>query len=162
MNCQLYSGWREGKRKPGIGPCGEGLVEAAGESIEVWGVRAGGGVGVSDGERYGTPVIDLGKETFGEKAVGVCEGGGNDVRESSFDAGSERVGRRGVSDGVEPTGRVGERGGFCSPVFLSGYFVGRGLLAFALWGGPGGAGRLSVGGEVFGSELGVEGGRGKG
>ena len=63
MNCQLYSGWREGKRKPGIGPCGEGLVEAAGESIEVRGARADGGVGVSDGEGYGASVIDFGELT---------------------------------------------------------------------------------------------------
>jgi len=38
VNCQLYSGWRLGKRKPGIVPDGEGLVEAAGESIKVGGV----------------------------------------------------------------------------------------------------------------------------
>ena len=71
MTCQLYSGWRKGKRKPGIRPCGKGLVEAAGESIEVWGVGAGGGVGVRDGEGYGASVIDLGEETLGEEAVGV-------------------------------------------------------------------------------------------
>ena len=56
MNCQLYSGWREGKRKPGIGPCGEGLVEAAGERIEVRGIGASRGVGVGEGEGYGTSV----------------------------------------------------------------------------------------------------------
>ena len=38
MNCQLYRGWRLGKRNPGVIPDGEGLVDAAGESIEIWGV----------------------------------------------------------------------------------------------------------------------------
>ena len=71
MNCQLYSGWREGKRKPGIGPCGEELIEAVGESIEVRGVGAGRGVGVRDGEGYGTSVIAFGEKAFGEEAVGV-------------------------------------------------------------------------------------------
>jgi len=46
VNCQLYSGWRLGKRKPGVITNGEGLVEAAGEDIEVWGVGLGWGVGV--------------------------------------------------------------------------------------------------------------------
>ena len=86
MNCQLYSGWREGKRKPGIGPCGEGLIEAAGESIEVRTVGPGRGIGVRDGEGYGTSVIDFGKETFGEEAVGVREGGGDNIGEGSLDA----------------------------------------------------------------------------
>ena len=71
MNCQLYSGRHEGKRKPWVGPCGEELVEAAGESIEVRGVGAGRGVGVGDGEGYGASVIDFGEKALGEKAVGV-------------------------------------------------------------------------------------------
>ena len=65
----------------------------------------------------------------------------------------------GVSDGVETAGRIGERwGGFCSRVLFPGYLVGRGLFAFALCGGTGGAGRLGVGGEVFWPEFRVEGG----
>ena len=71
MNCQLYSGWPEGKRKPGIRSHGVGLVEAAGESIEVWGVGAGWGVGVGDSEGYGASVIDFSEETPGEETVGV-------------------------------------------------------------------------------------------
>ena len=72
------------------------------------------------------------------------------------------MGGWGVSDGVELAGRIGERwGGLCSRVFLSGYPVGPALFAFALWGGACGAGCLGVGGEVFWSELRVEGGRGK-
>ena len=71
MNCQLYSGRREGERKPGVGPCGEGLVEAAGDSIEVGGVGTGRGVGVRDGEGYGASVIDFGEESLGKEAVGV-------------------------------------------------------------------------------------------
>ena len=85
MNCQLYSGRHEGKRKPGVRSRGVGLVEAAGESIEVWGVGAGRGVGVGDGDGYGASVIDLGEKTFGEEAIGVREGGGDDVREGSLD-----------------------------------------------------------------------------
>ena len=74
MNCQLYSGRRKGKRKPGVRPCGKELVEAVGENIEVWGVGAARGVGVGDGEGYGASVIDLGEETFGEEVIGACEG----------------------------------------------------------------------------------------
>jgi len=38
VNCQLYSGWRLGKRKPGVISDGKRLVTAAGEDIEIWGV----------------------------------------------------------------------------------------------------------------------------
>ena len=65
MNCQLFSGRREGEGKPGIGSCREGLVQATGESIEVGGVRASRGVGVCDSERYSSSVIDFGEEAFG-------------------------------------------------------------------------------------------------
>ena len=72
------------------------------------------------------------------------------------------MGDWGVSDGIETAGCIGEGGrSFCSRVLLSGQIAGGGLFTLALRGGPGGAGRLSVGGEVFGSELGVEGGGGK-
>ena len=36
---------------------------------------------VSPGEGYDTYVIDFGYEAIGEEAVGLSEGGGNDVRE---------------------------------------------------------------------------------
>jgi len=83
VNCQLYSGWHLGKRKPGIVPDGEGLVEAAGESIKIQGVGFCRGVGISACERDGTSVIDLGYEALGEEAVRVGEGGGTDVRKGS-------------------------------------------------------------------------------
>ena len=83
MNCQLYSGWRLGKRKPGIVPDGEGLVEVAGESIEVGGIGFCGGVGVGASKGDGTSAVDLSDEAFGEEAIGVGEGGGSDVREGS-------------------------------------------------------------------------------
>jgi len=83
VNCQLYSGWRLGKRKPGIVPDGEGLGEAGGESIKIRGVGFCGGVGISACERDGTSVIDIGYEPLGEEAVGVGEGGGSDVRQGS-------------------------------------------------------------------------------
>ena len=81
MNCQLYSGWRLGKRRPGIVPDGVGLVEAAGESIEVWGLGFGGGVGVGPSEGDGAWVIDPGDEAFWEEAVGFREGGSSNIRE---------------------------------------------------------------------------------
>jgi len=80
VNCQLYSGWRLGKGKLGIVPDGEGLVEAAGESIEVRGVRLCGGLGVSACKGDGTSVVDFAHEAFGEEAVGVGKGGGSYVR----------------------------------------------------------------------------------
>jgi len=86
VNCQLYSGWRLGKRKSGIVSDGEGLVEAAGESIEVWGVGFCRGVWIRAGERDGISVVDFGYEAFGEERVGVGEGGGSDVGEGSGDA----------------------------------------------------------------------------
>ena len=36
-------------------------------------------MGVSPGEGYGTSVIDFGYEAFGEEAVRLSEGGGEDV-----------------------------------------------------------------------------------
>ena len=81
MNCQLYSGWRLGKRKPGVVPDGEGLVEAVGESIEVWGVGFGAGVGVSSSGGDGCSVVDFGDEALWEEAVGLREGGSSNIGE---------------------------------------------------------------------------------
>ena len=68
-----------------------------------------------------------------------------------------------VSNGIKPAGCVREgTGGFCRGVFSAGHVVGRGSLSFALsLGGPGGAGRLGIGGEVLRSEVGVLGGGGE-
>jgi len=97
VNGQLYSGWRLGKRKPEVIPDGKGLVEAAGESIEVWGVGFCRGAGFSASKGAGTSVIDLGYEAFGEEAVGIGEGGGSNVGKGS---------RYGLCEGVSD--------GFCS------------------------------------------------
>ena len=59
VNCQLYSGWRLGKCKPGVITDGEGLVEAAGEGIEIWGVRLSWGVGVRARNGNSALVVDL-------------------------------------------------------------------------------------------------------
>jgi len=59
VNCQLYSGWRLRKRKPGVITDGERLVEAAGEGIEVGCVRFCGGVGVGACEGDGASVVDV-------------------------------------------------------------------------------------------------------
>jgi len=64
VNCQLYSGWRLGKRKPTFVPDGEGLVEAAGEGIEVQGVGLRGGLWVGSGKGDGASVVDLSNEVF--------------------------------------------------------------------------------------------------
>ena len=85
MNCQLYSGRCEGECKPEVGPCGEGLIEGDGKSIEVRGVGASGGVGVGDGEGYGTSIIYFSKKAFGQQSVRVCEGSGDDVGEGLGD-----------------------------------------------------------------------------
>ena len=69
MNCQLYSGWRLGKRKPGIISDGEGLVEAAGESIEIGGVGLRRGVGVGSGEGDCASVFDLAIKPFGRRQL---------------------------------------------------------------------------------------------
>ena len=81
VNCQLYSGWRLGRRKPVVITDGEGLVEAAGEGIEVWGVRLYWRVGVGAREGNSAAVIDLCDEAFREEGVGLGEGGGSYVWE---------------------------------------------------------------------------------
>jgi len=61
VNCQLYSGWRLGKCKPGVQVItdGEELVEAAGLGIEIWCVGFSGGVGVGACEGNGASVVDF-------------------------------------------------------------------------------------------------------
>jgi len=81
VKCQVYSGWRLGKPKPGIVPDGKGLVESAGEGIKVRGVGFCVGVGVGSGNGEGASGVDLGDEAFWEKAVGFREGGSTKVRE---------------------------------------------------------------------------------
>ena len=81
MNCQLYSDWCLVKRKPVIVPKGEGLLEAAGETIEVQGVGFCGGVWTSACERDSTSVVALGYGAVGAEAFGVGKGSGSDVRQ---------------------------------------------------------------------------------
>ena len=64
VNCQLFSGWRLGKRKPGVITDGERLVEAAGESIEIWCLRLCHGVGVGACVGNGASVVDFCDEAF--------------------------------------------------------------------------------------------------
>jgi len=102
VNCQLYSGWRLGKRKPGVVTNGEGLFEAAREGIEIR--RAGFGWGVGVGTRKGNnaSVVDLCDETFWEQTVGVREGGSGYVWEEGGYAYGKGVGV-GVGSGGEET-----------------------------------------------------------
>ena len=104
MNCQLYSGWCLGKRKPGVIPDGEGLVEAVGESIEVRGVRFSLGVGVGARERDRALVVDLSDKSFWEETVGFCENGSSYVREEGSYALSKGL-RSGVGSGSEEMSR---------------------------------------------------------
>jgi len=81
VNCQLYSGWRLGKRKPGIVPDGEGLVEAVGESIEIRGVGFHGGVGVAACEGDSALIVAFCDEAFRKEAVGFSVGGSSYIGE---------------------------------------------------------------------------------
>ena len=100
MNCQLYSGWRLSKRKPGVVPDGEGLVEAAGESNEVRCVGLRWRVGIGTGEGDGALVVNFGDEGLREEAVGFREGGSSDIREGGGYALGKGVGC-GVGSGGE-------------------------------------------------------------
>ena len=102
MNCQLYSGWRRGKRKPGLVSDGEELVEAAGESIEVRGLGLSWGVRISARERDSASAVDLCDEAFWEEAVGLGEGGRGYVREGGGYALCKGVGS-GFGSGSEET-----------------------------------------------------------
>ena len=75
-------------------------------------------MGVSPGEGYGTSVIDFGCEAFGEEAVGLGEGSGDDVREDfDYALGLGMRGRRGAN-GEETTGGIRERGDLFKGVIL--------------------------------------------
>ena len=62
-------------------PDGEGLVEAASESIEVAGVGLCGGVRVGTSKEDSASVVNHCIETLVEEAVRVSESGGNCVWE---------------------------------------------------------------------------------
>ena len=67
-------------------------------------------MGVSPGEGYGAPVIDLGYENFGEEAVRLSEGSGDNVGEGfAYPLGVGMGGGRGT-DGEETAGAIRERG----------------------------------------------------
>jgi len=120
VNCQLYSGWRLGKRKPRVISDGEGLVEAAGERIEVRGVGLCWGVRVGAREGDSASVVDLCDEALREEAVGFGEGGGGYVWEGGGYALGKGV-RSGVGSGSKETSRgQGEgRRAFYLIVFIS-------------------------------------------
>jgi len=102
VNCQLYSGWRLGKRKPGVITDGEGVVEAAGEGIEVWGVSFCSGFGVGAREGNSASVINLCDKPFQEEAVGLGDGGSSYVWEGGGYALGDGVGA-GAGSGVGGT-----------------------------------------------------------
>jgi len=95
VNCQQYSGRGLGKLKPGVITDGEGLVEAAGELIEIRGVgfcsrvRGGACKGTS------ASVVDFCAETFRDEAVRRGEGGSDYV----WEGGGYALGK-GVGSGV--------------------------------------------------------------
>jgi len=99
VNCQLYRGLRLGNRNPEVIHDGEGLVEAAGESIEIRGARLCRGVRVGSCEGDTASVVDLYDEALWEETVGVGAGGSSYVREG----GSCAV-CKGVGNGFGPSG----------------------------------------------------------
>ena len=77
----MSGGRRLGTRKLGIVPEGEGLVEAAGESIQVQRVGLCGSVGIGCRKGDSVSVVDLCDEAFWEETVGFSEDGSSYVRE---------------------------------------------------------------------------------
>ena len=129
MNCQLYSGWCLGKRKPGIVSDGEGLVEAMGDSTEVGDVGFSWGVWIGACEGDSAWVVDLCDEKFREEGVGVGEGGCCFVREGGGYPWCMGVGSGFRSAGEETSGGQGEgRQGFYLVVPISRHLCGQGLL----------------------------------
>jgi len=88
---QLYSGWCHGGGDRCFAACGEGLVRPAGKSIKIGDVGSGKGIWVCATKRYSTLVVSLGDEAFWEKAVGFCQSGCGNVRESFGYVGGEGV-----------------------------------------------------------------------
>jgi len=125
----MYSGWRLGKRKPEVVTDGEGLVEAAGESIEIWGVRFRGSVRVGSGEGDNASVISLCNEAFSKEAVAFGESGGGYVREAGRYAICKGMGS-GVSFGGEKAscGQHQENVGAWSKVVLNAAGPPRGVV----------------------------------
>ena len=78
-------------------------------------------MGVSTGEGYGTSVIDFGYEAFGEEAVRLGEGCGEDVGDGFDYALGLGVRGEGATNGEEPTGGIRERGDFFVGVILFSY-----------------------------------------
>jgi len=102
VNCPLYSGWRLGKLNPGVIRDWEGLVEAAGKSVEGWGVPLCRGVGVVSGKADSTSVVDLRDEACGEETFRFGEGSNGYVRKGGGHPLGKGVGS-GVGSGSEKT-----------------------------------------------------------
>jgi len=64
--CWRYRSWRRDTRKPGFRTCGARLVDVARDRIEVGGVGASSGIGVSSGECNRAMIIGLMDGTLGE------------------------------------------------------------------------------------------------
>jgi len=101
VNCQLFGGWRLGKCKPGVITGGEGLVEPAGECIEMRGIGFCWGVWVSPSMGDRAAVVDLSEETFWEEAVRFGESGGGYVWEGGGYALGKGLGGGAGSGGEE-------------------------------------------------------------
>ena len=133
MNCQPYSGWRLGKRKPGVITDRDGLVEAAGEGIEVRGVRLRWGVGVGASKGNSASVVDSRDDPFREEAVGLGEGGSGYVWEGGGYALGKGVGGGVGSGSEEASWGLGEgRRGLHLVVPISRYLCSRGSFHFLL------------------------------
>ena len=113
MNCQLGSSWHLGKCEPGIVPDREGLVEAAGDSIKVEGVRVPGGGGVTAGEGPGTTVINHPYESFGCEPVRVGNRSSSNVEDGGGHVLRGGMGETVGSDSEEASTDLGEASGKC-------------------------------------------------
>jgi len=140
-------GWRLGKRKPGIVPDGEGLVEAAGESIEVQGVGLCRGVGFAAGEGDGASVIDLSDKALRDERVGFREGGSSYVGEGGGSAFCNVMRCRVGTSSEESSLGLGEvRWGFCFSVPVSRHFCSQGCFGLPFFLSWARARRLRIGG----------------
>jgi len=162
VNTQLYRGWPLGQRKPGIVPVVEGLVEAAGESIEIRGVGFYWGVGVGTCEGDSATVVDLCDEAFRGEAVGFRESDSSYLGEGGSNGLSYSVGSGVASGSEEASSGQGEgRLGCHLIVPISHYLCSRGSFLFLLSSSWARAGCFRIGLGGCRSVVRVVGGSGK-
>ena len=122
-----------------------------GDSIEVGGIGAGGGVGVSAGKGNGTSVVDLCDEPLGQEAVRISGGGCDEIRGGCCYAWGERVRHRVSANGKKASGGQTEGSGkLYSLVPFSHNLCGRGHFVLLALAAPAAASHLGIGGRDLG------------